>query len=214
MEAHPFPFVGPAPLLSLLLLSAACRPSGVPIPRDAGARLRQTRRSAVTHAVLFQMMTKASRQARSARGDEKLVDDERAELADQGRRSPRVPGVRVEPTARLRYADGEEAALDLRDGPLLGDRRRGPAGRRRTPEEALDSCAGCSRGAATPADARPLPGDARRDGERRPQLRRRADAARDASRRGDRGRGAGPGAGRPPGEAERESGVWRVEDFD
>ena len=44
-----------------------------------------------------------------------MIADEHNELAEQGKALASLD-VRVEATARLRYADGEEAALELRQG--------------------------------------------------------------------------------------------------
>ncbi len=83
------------------------------------------------------MMTAASRQARSRDELGKIVDDERAELAEQGREL-QSPQVRVEATARLRFADGEEAALELREGRYWVTAAGALPGGARTPEEALE----------------------------------------------------------------------------
>src|SRR5208283_3790425 len=48
------------------------------------------------------------------------------------------PQVRVEATARLRYADGEEAALELREGRYWVTAAGALPGGARTPEEALE----------------------------------------------------------------------------
>src|SRR5581483_8303244 len=60
-----------------------------------------------------------------------------AELAEEGR-SLAAKDVRSEATARLRFADGEEAALDLRSGRFYVTSAGALPGGARTPEEALD----------------------------------------------------------------------------
>jgi len=66
-----------------------------------------------------------------------LVSDERGELAEQAR-ALEGRDVRVDATARLRFADGEEAALDLHDGRYWVTAAGALPGGARTPEEALD----------------------------------------------------------------------------
>jgi hypothetical protein len=83
------------------------------------------------------MMTTASQQARSKGQLTLMIADERAELAEQGK-ALAGPDVRVEATARLRYADGEEAALELRRGRYWVTAAGALPGGARTPEEALE----------------------------------------------------------------------------
>ncbi|MGA7121896.1 MAG: hypothetical protein WBY94_17440 [Polyangiaceae bacterium] len=200
-------------MLSLLLLSAACRPSGVPDPR-AAARAYADAAVRGDAAVLFQMMTKASRQARSREETRKLVDDERAELADQGR-DLEGPQVRVEATARLRFADGEEAALELRDGRYWVTAAGALPGGARTPEEALEqlrrvlarrSYAALMR-VLSPATRAAMENDVRTlvDGLSAP-------GTLPVEVLGDAAVVAVPGGHLV--KLKREAGVWRVEDFD
>src|SRR5579859_380555 len=86
---------------------------------------------------LYAMMTESSRQSRSKAAIEALIADERRELAEQGKELARAE-VRVEATARLRYADGEEAAVELRDGRYAVTAAGALPGGARTPEEALE----------------------------------------------------------------------------
>jgi hypothetical protein len=83
------------------------------------------------------MMTAGSRQARSQSDVEKMIVSERTELAEQAKDLSRGD-VRVEATARLRYADGEEAALELREGRYWITAAGALPGGARTPEEALE----------------------------------------------------------------------------
>lgn len=130
--------VRPCPLSALLSLSllSGCAPSGVPDPRIA-ARAYTAAAIRGDAIALFAMMTATSRQARSREDTRKLVNDESAELAEQGR-DLQSPDVRVEATARLRYADGEEAALELREGRYWVTAAGALPGGGRTPEEALE----------------------------------------------------------------------------
>jgi hypothetical protein len=123
-------------LLPSLPLVSACAPSRVPDPHIA-ARAYADAAVRGDSSALFEMMTKASRQARSREETKILVDDERGELAEQGREL-QSPQIRVEATARLRFADGEEAALELRSGRYWVTAAGALPGGARTPEEALE----------------------------------------------------------------------------
>jgi hypothetical protein len=87
-------------------------------------------------AALYALMTAASRRDRSQAEIAALVADERAEIAEQGA-AIAGPNTRLEATARLRFADGEEAALDMRGGRYGVTAAGALPGGGRTPEEAL-----------------------------------------------------------------------------
>jgi hypothetical protein len=117
-------------------LLAGCASSRVPDPRAAA----QAYADAATRgdgAALYAMLSASSRQAHSAADVERMVSDERAELSDQARDLGQADA-RVQATARLRFADGEEAALELRDGRYWITASGALPGGARTPEEALD----------------------------------------------------------------------------
>jgi len=82
------------------------------------------------------MMTTTSRRDRSPTEVGAIVADERAELAEQAA-AIAGPNTRLEATARLRFADGEEAALDMRGGRYGVTAAGALPGGGRTPEEAL-----------------------------------------------------------------------------
>jgi hypothetical protein len=122
---------------ALALVSlAACAPSRVPDPHAAALAYSQAAARG-DGAALYAMLSTPSKQAYSAADVQRMVGDERAELGDQGREIARAD-VRVEATARLRFADGEEAALELRDGRYWITASGALPGGARTPEEALD----------------------------------------------------------------------------
>jgi len=87
-------------------------------------------------AALYALMTSASRRDRSREEVAGIIADERTELAEQGA-AIAGPNARLEATARLRFADGEEAALDLRNGRYGVTAAGALPGGGRTPEEAL-----------------------------------------------------------------------------
>jgi D-serine deaminase-like pyridoxal phosphate-dependent protein len=124
--------------LSILMVSmaAGCAATGVPDPQAAAHTYAEAAARGDARA-LYAMMTDSSREARSEASTRQTVGDERDELAEQGRDLLR-PDVRVEATARLRFADGEEAALELRHGRYWVTAAGALPGGARTPEEALD----------------------------------------------------------------------------
>jgi hypothetical protein len=87
-------------------------------------------------AALYALMTTASQRDRSREEVAGIIAEERAELAEQGA-AIAGPNARLEATARLRFADGEEAALDLRNGRYGVTAAGALPGGGRTPEEAL-----------------------------------------------------------------------------
>ncbi len=160
------------------------------------------------------MMSASSRRDRTEEEVAKAVADEHAELAEQGAALVR-PGARVTATARLRYADGEEAALDLRDGRYWVTSAGALPGGGRTPEEALAqlrrvlarrSYAGLMR-VLSPATRAAIENDVRTfvDGLNEPStlpVQVTGDAA------------TVPVPGGHQVKLKREGGIWRVEDFD
>ena len=202
-------------LFFVLVVSAQadCAAARVPDPHD-------TVRSYVEAAgrgdgnALYEMLTTESRRARSRDDIRGVVAGERDELAEQGRALGQ-PDVRVEATARVRYADGEEAALDLRDGRYGVTSTGALPGGGRTPEEALDqlrrvlarrSYAGLMR-VLSPATRASVEADLRAlvEGLSEPEtlpVQLTGDAA------------VVPVPGGHQVKLKREGGVWRVEDFD
>ncbi len=195
------------------VLAAGCASRAVPDPR-AAVRVYVEAAAHGDADSLYTMMTRASQQSMSREAAARKIADEREELADQARELGRSD-VRLEATARLRYADGEEVALDLRDG-QYGVTSAGafPFGAK-TPEEALDqlrrvlarrSYAGLMR-VLSPATRAAVEGDMRTlvDGLTRPEtlpLQVSGDAALVAI----------PGGHQV--KLKRASGIWRVDDFD
>jgi hypothetical protein len=194
-------------------LATACISSGVPDPRAAvDAYARAAERGDAD--ALYGMMTTTSRQSRSREQVRAVVTDERAELAEQARG---IAGkdVRLEATARLRFADGEEAALDLHDGRYWITAAGALPGGARTPEEALDqlrrvlarrSYAGLLR-LLSPATRAAVENDLRAlvDGLGEP-------ATLPVQVTGDAAVVSVPGGHRV--KLRREGGVWRIDDFD
>lgn len=201
------------PFLLLALNCVACAASRLPDPREA-ARSYATAAQRGDVDALYAMLSASARREYSRTDVGRLVSAERAELADEGR-ALMTPDLRVEATARLRFADGEEAALDLRDG-VYGVAAAGALpGGARTPEEALDqlrrvlarrSYAGLMR-VLSPATRAAVESDMRSmvDGLNEP-------AALPVQVNGDAAIVLVPGGHQI--KLKREAGIWRVEDFD
>jgi len=198
---------------SLVLGSPACATRGATDPREA-ARAYGDAAARGDASALYAMMSAASRRDRSREDVAKVVADEHAELIEQGAALAQ-PGARVTATARLRYADGEEAALDLRDGRYWVTSAGALPGGGRTPEEAIEqlrrvlarrSYAGLMR-VLSPATRAAIENDVRNfvDGLNEPTtlpVQVSGDAA------------TVPVPGGHQVKLKREDGVWHVEDFD
>lgn len=196
-----------------VVLLGACASTSVPDPHAAALAYAQAA-SRGDDAALYAMMSASSRQARSKDDVKRMVSEERDELAQQGKELAQKD-VRVEATARLRYADGEEAALELRDGQYWITASGALPGGARTPEEALGqlrrvlarrSYAGLMR-VLSPATRAAIENDLRSlvDGLDEPgtlPVQVNGDAA------------VVPVPGGHQVKLRREGGVWRVEDFD
>src|ERR1700734_2334245 len=126
----------PVALAALGLLGAACAPRSLPDPKDAAAAFGHAALKGDFDAI-YAMMTEGARKARSREDVRAIVGDEHEELAEEGRLLS-AKDARVEATARLRFADGEEAALDLKKGRFYITSAGALPGGARTPEEALD----------------------------------------------------------------------------
>jgi hypothetical protein len=192
---------------------AGCASSSVPDPRDA-ARAYAEAAARGDGDALYAMMSTPSRQARSKDDVKRMVAEEHEELAQQGKELA-SHDVRVEATARLRYADGEEAALELREGQYWVTAAGALPGGARTPEEALEqlrrvlarrSYAGLMR-VLSPATRAMIENDLRTmvDGLNEP-------GSLPVQVNGDAAVVNVPGGHQV--KLKREGGVWRVEDFD
>jgi hypothetical protein len=200
-------------LTGIAACASGCAPTSVPDPRGAAAAYAEAATRADADAI-YGMMTESAQKERSREEVRALVTDERAELAEEGK-SLAAKDVRSEATARLRFADGEEAALDLRSGRFYVTSAGALPGGARTPEEALDqlrrvlarrSYAGLMR-VLTPATRAAIEQDLRAlvVGLDHPQTLPVTTA-------GDTATISVPGGHHV--RLKRESGVWRVDDFD
>jgi hypothetical protein len=202
-----------AVLFISLPVPAGCVSGSVPDPH-AAARIYAEAVIRGDVETLYAMMTVASRQARSKADAKKIIEDERGELADQGRDLLR-PDARVQATARLRYADGEEAALDLRDGRYWVTAAGALPGGARTPEQALDQLRRVLARRSYSALMRVLSPTTRAAVEN--DVRTLVDGLSEPGTlpvqvNGDAAVVPVPGGHQV--KLKREAGVWRVEDFD
>src|ERR1700733_7535329 len=117
-------------------LGSACTRRSVPDPRIAAAAYATAAAHGDSNA-LYAMMTSSARTSRSEDDVQRIVAEERDELAEQAR-AITARDVHVDARARLRFEDGEEAALDLREGRFWITSAGTIPGGAATPEEALD----------------------------------------------------------------------------
>jgi hypothetical protein len=195
------------------LAVCSCTSAHVPDPHTAAAAYADAAARGDA-AALYAMMTAGSRQARSQGDVEKMIASERTELAEQAKDLSRGD-VRIEATARLRYADGEEAALELREGRYWITAAGALPGGARTPEEALEqlrrvlarrSYAGLMR-VLSPGTRAAVEND----------LRSLVDGLADPSSLSVEVTGENAVIPVPGGhqvKLKRDGGVWRVDDFD
>jgi hypothetical protein len=206
------PLLALSPVLALVL-APACAARGAADPREAAREYGEAAARGDASA-LYAMMSSSSRRDRSGGDVAKIVADERAELTEQGA-ALSEPGARVTATARLRYADGEEAALDLKGGRYWVTSAGALPGGGRTPEEAIEqlrrvlarrSYAGLMR-VLSPATRAAIENDVRNfvDGLNEP-------TALPVQVTGDAATVPVPGGHQV--KLKREDGIWRVEDFD
>jgi len=119
-----------------LALLPACTGHAVPDPKSAADDYAAAASRGDADAI-YEMMTTSAQKARSRDDVRRLVNEQRGELSEQAKLVT-ARDARVEATARLRYEDGEEAQLELRDGRFWITSSGALPGGSRTPEQALD----------------------------------------------------------------------------
>jgi hypothetical protein len=119
-----------------LALGAGCARSAMPDPRDT-VRAYQAAAAKGDARAIHAMLSERSRKSLAVSDVERILADERAELATQTR-AMQDPSAVVRASARVRYADGEDATLDVEEGTFhISSADALPAGAR-TPNEALE----------------------------------------------------------------------------
>ena len=115
---------------------AGCASPRVPDPKAAADAYALAASRGDADAI-YGMMTADAQKARTREDVRAVVASERAELAEQAK-ALSAKDARVAATARLRFDDGEETALDLENGRYFVTSAGALPGGARTPEEALD----------------------------------------------------------------------------
>jgi hypothetical protein len=193
--------------------SVGCAARSLPDPREA-ARTYARAASRGDAAALYAMMTTASQKARSRAEVQAIVTGEKPELADQAN-ALAAPDVRVEATARLRYADGEEAALELSAGRYWVSAAGALPGGGRTPEAALEQLRRVLARRSYDGLMRVLSPETRAAVEN--DVRALVDGLGEPGELGVKVNGDAATVAVPGGhqvKLRREEGIWRVEDFD
>lgn len=119
-----------------VLLCAGCGIGAIPDPKDAADDYAKAATRGDGERI-YDMMTSEGQKARTRDDVKKIVESERQELADQAK-AMTAPSTRVQATARLRFDDGEETALELRGGRFWVTAAGALPGGAHTPEAALD----------------------------------------------------------------------------
>jgi hypothetical protein len=207
-----FTLVRPA-VAAMTCALAACTGHTVPDPKSAADDYAAAAAKGDADAI-YEMMTTSAQKSRSRDDVRRLVSEQRGELSEQAKLVT-ARDARVEATARLRYEDGEEAQLELRDGRFWITSSGALPGGSRTPEQALDqlrrvlarrSYAGLMR-VLTPATRAAIEQDLRSlvSGLERPETLH-------VQVNGDGAVVTVPGGHTV--KLKRDGGVWRVDDFD
>jgi hypothetical protein len=199
--------------LALALLTAACAGAAVPDPRVAADAFGRAAAKGDSEAI-YALMTDRAQKERSRDDVRAIVKDEQRELAEEGQ-ALSGKDARIVATARLRFADGEEVALDLENGRFYVTSAGAVPGGGRTPEEALDQLRRVLARRSYPGLMRVLSPATRAAVEQ--DLRGLVSGldhpeALPATVSGDTATIVVPGGHHV--RLKRESGVWRVDDFD
>ena len=198
------------------LAAAGCVRPALPDPTRSGARLRERRRARRLRGDLWHAHCPCATEFR-ARGDASVWWPIRAPSLQRQGKALECAGVpRLETSARVRFADGEQAELAGRGRPFrIASAAALPSGAR-TPAQALGELrAALARQELRRSDAR-----ADRRSQERARKRRPSSLVEgleqpetlDVKVSGDRAEVSVPGGHIV--KLKREAGVWRIEDFD
>ena len=122
--------------LLLFASCAACGIGSIPDPKDAARDYARAAERGDADSI-YDMLTTEGQKARTREDVKGIVKNEQKELTDQAK-AVTAPGARVQATARLRFEDGEETALELRGGRFWVTSAGALPGGGSTPEAALD----------------------------------------------------------------------------
>lgn len=198
--------------LVLVPLAGGCA-RALPDPREAAQAYAEALEKGDAEAI-HAMMTERSRRELHVDDVRKLLSEAREELVAQAKAAS-DPGAMLKATAQVRYADGEEATLDLENGEFKVSSADALPALARTPEQALmqlrrvlarRSYAGLTR-VLSPSARRALENDLRSlvEGLAHPEGLEIDVQGETASVRVEGGHIV---------KLRRERGIWYVEDFD
>jgi hypothetical protein len=193
--------------------TAACGNVRVHDPKDAAAAFARSA-SAGDSAAIYAMLSPASQRALSQSDVRRIVDDEKVELDAIGRALSGADA-RAAATARLRFADGEEVALDWAGGKFGVTSGGTLPGGAPTPEAALGELRRVMARRSYPGLLRLLSPSTRSAIEQ--DLRTLTSGLEHPETLLIRTNGDTSSAVVPGGHhvsMKREAGIWRIEDFD
>jgi len=199
--------------LGVAVACAGCARSPMPDPKDVVSAYEAAAARGDAKAI-YSMLSERSKKALNMADVERMVADERAELASQAKAVAEQSAM-VRASARIRYADGEDATLDVEDGGFRVSSADGLPAAARSPVAALEqlrralarrSYAGLMR-VLSPATRSAIESDLRSlvDGLSHPE-------GLDVQVSGDVASVQIQGGHFV--KLRRDSGIWRVEDFD
>lgn len=115
---------------------AGCGIGSIPDPKDAARDYAEAAARGDGDRI-YDMLSSEGQKARTRDDVKRIVASEQKELTDQAK-AVTAPDARVRATARLRFEDGEETALELRGGRFWVTAAGALPGGGGTPEAALD----------------------------------------------------------------------------
>lgn len=119
----------------VLLFACACSKPAIPDPKIAARRYAEAARRGDAQA-MYELMSRSSRRELGTTGTRRLVADSRAELAQRGA-AMAGPRLDIQTRARVRFADGEVAELELEHGRFKVTSAAGLPSGARSPVQAL-----------------------------------------------------------------------------
>jgi hypothetical protein len=198
---------------AVALCAAGCSRQALPDPRAAAARWAEAAERGDSEA-MYGMLTVDARRTYGKDGTRRLVDANRKEIAEDAR-ALASGKTEVEATATVRFADGEQAVLEVDEGEFkVGSAGALPSGAR-TPAQALSELRQALARRSYAGLMRVLSADTKNAIEN--DLRSLVTGLEqpetlDVKVTGDTAEVQVPGGHSV--RLKRESGVWRIEDFD
>lgn len=120
----------------LVVFSTACGAAAIPDPKETLRAYQEAAQKGDSRAI-YDMLSERSRKAWRPADVERIVADEKAELATLAK-AIGEPDAVLRASARVRYPDGEDATLDLEGGAFRISSADALPAAARTPREALE----------------------------------------------------------------------------